>query len=549
MMENEKSVGQFWADTIADEVIARAKKEGVMATCRSAASTSGAKHVGNLFDVTKSYIVHKAVLHKGFQSRFLLTHDDRDPLRTVPYRLPTLDAKWVTVEGELEQAIAKYLGYPYVAIPDPFDCCDSWAEHFSKVWEDGISALGIEAEIHSNDALYLKGSFEPYIILALKNIDASRRLIQKFQESKQANYVPFDAICENCGKIIGRAYNFDIESKTIKYVCEGKELAGKYTIEGCGHKGETDFKGGKLPWSFEWPAQWLMARTTFEPFGKEHAEGSWPRCSEICREVYGGSPPIPHIYEFLLIDNEKMSARRGNAYITQEILDIIEPEVFLYFYTKRSKKQRNLDLKNIHMLVADFEHAERVYFNADKENEHEKANMIRMYESSMNKIPDKIPLRIDYQFAAIISEMNPMNSLARAMELLKAGGRVKGKVSGEDEERIITRLQLAKNWAERFAPEGMIIKLNEKVPEEIKDTLTESQKEAVRALAEELKKELTEEQLYEKFYEISKAHGLESKDFFCAVYQLLISRDHGPRLAPFIIAVGKTRTSKILEQA
>ncbi len=548
-MEKEINTNLFWADQLADEAIARAKGEKNIVTCRSGASTSGAKHIGNMFDVMKSYIVHKAVLRKGFRSRFVLTHDDRDPLRTVPYRLPTLDAKWVVVEGEMESEIAKYLGFPYVSIPDPFGCCDSWAMHFSKVWEDGIMAIGVnDAEILSNDVLYNDGRFEPYILKALQNISESRKVIQKFQESKLPDYVPFDAICENCGKIIGIATDFDLENKTIKYSCSGKELAGKYSIEGCGHKGETGFNGGKLPWSFEWPAQWIMFSTTFEPFGKEHAEGSWPRCSEICKSVYGSEPPIPHIYEFLLIDNEKMSARRGNAYISQEILDIIEPEAFFYFYTKRSKKQRNLDIKNIHMLVDDFEHAERVYFGIDEEkNEKERINLMRMYETSMPEVPKEMPLRIPYHFAAIISEMSPFKSIDKAIELLRSSGHLKGKISEADMERIELRLMRAKAWAERFNPEAKIA-LNHKVPEDIKALLGENEKEAMRALADALKNGMAQEEISAELYGIIRSSGLDSKKFFASVYRVLISREQGPRLAPFIIAIGIDEARNILKQ-
>ena len=134
----------FWADQIASVAMERAQREGSIVTCRTAASTSGAKHIGNFFDIAKAYIVHKAVLKKGYKSRTVFTHDDRDPLRTVPLRLPDLDGKWVALDEAAQQKIAKYLGYPYVAIPDPFNCCDSWARHFARVLEDGISAVGID---------------------------------------------------------------------------------------------------------------------------------------------------------------------------------------------------------------------------------------------------------------------------------------------------------------------------------------------------------------------------------------------------------------------
>ncbi len=537
----------FWADQLAKECIERARMESSPITCRTAGSPSGSKHIGNLFDTTKAYIVYKAVKQKNHDARIVFTHDDRDPLRTVPMRFATLDAKWVTVDDILEKEISAYLGYPYVSIPDPLDCCDSWAAHFAKLWENGVIALGMDdVQFLSTSKLYDEGRFDPYIVMALEKIDRVRQLIQKFQKTKTAEYIPFDAKCGNCGRIIGKAVSFDIESRTIRYTCSGKKLAGKYVVEGCGHAGETNFNGGKLPWTFEWPAQWGMFGTTFEPFGKEHAEGSWPRGQVIAREIYGFEPPIPHIYEFLLVDGEKMSSRRGNVYITQEILDIIEPEIFMYFYTKRSKKQRNLDLKNIHLLVEDFEKAERVYFGAEQVNEKEKQNFVRMYEISMSRVPKALPIRIPYQLAAIISEFNPYDSKERAIELLKSTGHIKGNVSKEDAERVARRLQLAKNWAERFSRER--IRINDSVPEEARKALTLNQREALRELAEELKKKQTHEGLYANLYGIAKNHGLDSQNFFKAAYNVLISRDSGPRLAAFIFAIGQDRVRKILEQ-
>ena len=115
----------FWADQLAAECATRAAKEKGIVTCRGGGSPSGTKHIGNLFDATKAYIVYKAV--KGAKARMIFTHDDRDPLRTVPSRLATLDAKWVTVDGVMEKEVSRFLGYPYISIPDPLACCASWA--------------------------------------------------------------------------------------------------------------------------------------------------------------------------------------------------------------------------------------------------------------------------------------------------------------------------------------------------------------------------------------------------------------------------------------
>ncbi len=542
MKKNENNVFNtkdiFWADKIAAQAIERAKEEKNIVTCRAAGSTSGAKHIGNFFDIVKAYIVHKAVLKKGFSSRVVYTHDDRDPLRTVPLRLPDLDGKWVLLDEESQKKISKYLGYPYVSIPDPFDCCDSWARHFARVLEDGISAIGIDdIEIYSTNDLYNEGRFDKYVMLALAKIDLSRKIIQKFQKTRKGDFIPFDAICENCGRIIGRSIGFDLEKHAIKYECKLKALAGKYKVEGCGHSGEAGFRHGKLPWTFEWPAQWVMFSTTFEPFGKEHAEGSWKIGQEIMRQIYESEPPIPHVYEFLLINGEKMSARRGNAFIVQEMLEIIEPEVFMYFYTKRSKKQRNVDMSNIHLLVDEFDRAEKLYFGAEEEkNETDKVNIMRMYESSMKELPAKLPVRIPYQLAAMISSMygHDQNTKNIAISFLK-------EFSEKDIDGIDYRLSLANNWIERVMPE-MRLNIN-KMPDLA--LLSGKQKEALKELDKNLHQKMSEDEINSLLYDVAKKSDL-GKDFFRGCYLALISQDHGPRLATFIMAIGIDRVKRIL---
>jgi len=539
----------FWADQLSGQLIDRAKQEDCAVTCKAAASPSGGKHIGNLFDVMKSFIVYKAVKRKKFPVRFVFTNDDADPLRTIPVKLPTLDAKWVQTEGDIANQMSRYLGHPYWKVPDPFGCCYSWSEHFNRIWIDGIYASGImenEIEIFENHTLYGEGRFDPYIEAVFRKLEKSREIISRFQEHIKPDYIPFHAICENCNKITTTVTGFSIENKTVQYVCSGRKLAGKYTIYGCNRKGETNWKNGKLSWRFEWPASWGIFKVTFEPFGKEHAEGSWPSGRIIAKEIYGFEPPLPHVYEFLLLNGEKMAARRGNVYIAQEILQILEPEIFMYFYTKRSLKQRNLDLKNIHLLVNDFEHAERVYFGADKEtNEHMRTNLIRMYESAMPEIPKKLPVRIDYQFAALVSQIT--HNLDAAIKILIKTGHLKSHPNADEKDQLAKRLNLAKNWVDLFAPENKI-QMAQKIPEEIKRTLTEKQIHALLDIAKILQKEVSTEELYNSFFEIIKERNITSKELFSAAYMVLINKENGPRLAPFIIALGQDRVRILFEQ-
>jgi len=546
-VERQKVETIFWADQIAEEAIARVGNEPVI--CKCAASPSGAKHIGNLFDVMKAYIIYKAVVKKGHPAQFVFTNDDKDPLRTIPMKLPSLEGELVDATKFNEEFI-KYAGHPYHTIPDPFGCCHSWAEHFTKVWLDGIYALIPEKElkVFSNEIMYGEGKFDPYIETIFRNIEKAREIISRFQSHITGDYIPFHVVCENCGKITTTVTGFDLDKKTVTYTCTGRELAGKYVIQGCGHIGETAWKNGKLAWRFETSSQMAMLKVTVEPFGKEHAEGTVPSATAITKELFHIEPPIFPIYEFLLINGEKMSARRGNVYIVQDMLDIIEPEILMYFYTKRSLKQRDLNLKSIYQLVDDFERVERIYWGIDQEqNEHDKINAVREYESAMPAIPKHMPLRIEYQFAAMVSQLAP--DTEQALKMLKSSGHIKPDqhLGPEEIAQIARRLTLARKWVHRHAPE-MAVKINDDLPKEISLALTAQQKLALQSLAETLAKETDQAKLYNSFYDISKQHNLPTKDFFRAAYQVLINKTSGPRLAPFILALGRQRVRAILGQ-
>jgi len=550
----KRAVGDvFWADQIANELIERAKKEDTPVVCKCAASPSGGKHVGNMFDVMKAYFIYKAVLKKKYSAKFIFTSDDRDPLRTIPAKIPTLDAKMVSTEGEIEEKMKQHVGKPYTDVPDPFECCSSWAEHFTRVWLDGIFAGGVsenDLKVFSNSALYNEGKFDPYFEIVLKKIQQVRETMMQFQETTPLDYIPIQAICEKCGKITTKVTAFDIQKKTVTYECSGRELAGKYKIEGCGNIGETSFHNCKLAWRFETPAQMGIFGVLCEPFGKEHAEGTVKSTNEITRKIYGFDPPMMPIYEFLLLNGEKMSSRRGNAYIVQEMLDIIEPEVLAFLYTKKSTVQRNLDIKNIHLLVNDFEKAERVYFGKEKvANENDRITLIRSYESAMPVIPKIIPIRIDYQFASVVAQISG-GDVDTAIRMLRSTGHIDPSnrtIDNNERERIRTRLNLASNWVNTFTPENKI-KINADIPDGMIKSMTIEQKNAVKDLAKMLNRNYDQQQLYNSFYEICNQHNLKPSDFFKAMYRILINKDSGPRLAPFIIALDRTRVRQLLEQ-
>ena len=217
-------------------------------------------------------------------------------------------------------------------------------------------------------------------------------------------------------------------------------------------------------------------------------------------------------------------------------------------FLKRLRKVRDFSYEKIPEYVDEYDRLQRIYFEVEKvENEKELEHLKRLYEMvEVGKIPEKLPVQIPFSFASLIAQISrPENFLERSIELLRSTGHVKGDLSDEDKERIMKRIMRAGEWAKRYAPEQYRIKLNEKIPKTLK--ISDDERDALLRLKNELDKDWTAEDLQNRIYQIGKELD-DVKRFFKILYTVLIGKKSGPRAGPFIMAIGKDRVKKILEQ-
>jgi len=515
----------FWADEVADIVVERGKDE---ATVKSGASPSGGKHIGNLNDIMRGYFVYSCLESSGHPARMVHTCDDRDPLRKVPSRAPDLDGRWHEFTDDELATLNGYLGHPYVGVPDPFGCCENWARHFNRVWLEGPRAMGVKVENKNNNDMYRDGSFDPWIRLALERLDESREVLSRYQDVPP-EYIPYNPICEECGQITARATGFDLDSWTVSYACEEKSLAGEYRVEGCGHQGESSLKDGKLPWRFEWPAQWAVLDVSMEPFGKDHAAGSWKSGREIARQIYDIEPPVPFVYEFFLVDGHKMSTREGNVYLAQDMLELVEPEMLCYFYSMTPQKQRNLDLRRLNFLVDAFDRFEEIALGKVEPADGEEGEVAKRSYPMCNP-PAFEPVRVPYTFSALVGASENPEHVLRTLEKT---GHLSRDATPQQREQVLSRVKRARNWARRFSPEHYFEVLDELPRLEISAEMDS----ALHGLAEILEGEPPEAELQSQIFEVARDRGLEPKELFQTVYRLFLGKERGPRLAPFLLAM------------
>ncbi|WP_233554020.1 lysine--tRNA ligase [Halococcus sp. IIIV-5B] len=351
----------FWAESVADRILERDPDDPIV--IKGGISPSGVPHLGNMNEILRGYFVAEALRGRGRTVKQVFTADDRDPLRKIPRKLADLDGNIVGLGDVDAGALGRNLGKPYTAIPDPFGCCDSYGSHFSNLIERSVKALGIDVEMVSNTDLYESGAFEDVTRTLLEHREEARGALAKYQNKVDEGYVPFRPICEECGHVTetDAVTSVNLDAGTVEYAC-GDIEAGGQVIEGCGHEGTTTFRKGKLPWRFEWPAQWRVLGVDFEPFGKDHAEGSWPSGIDIARGILDDVPPIPMAYEWFTLDGKAFSSSEGHVIMIQEVLQFIEPEVLLYFFARDPSKARDFSIENIDQLVDEFDNFEKSYF-------------------------------------------------------------------------------------------------------------------------------------------------------------------------------------------
>ena len=524
----------FWADAAADAVEERIGSEerdpDAPIVIKGGISPSGVPHFGNMNEVMRGHFVAEVLRERGHEVRHVFTTDDRDPLRKLPRKLADLDGNVVGL-GEVDaSALGTNLGKAYTDVPDPFGCCNSYGDHFSQIIQQSADLLGVDIEIVSNTDLYEDGTFEPVVRHALDDRAAARDLLAEYQDKVDESYVPFNPICANCGKITETVT--DVADDAVDYRCTDIEAGGQ-TIEGCGHEGTATLREGKLPWRFEWPAQWRTLGVDFEPFGKDHAEGSWPSGEHIARDLLGDDPPVPMVYEWFTLNGDAFSSSEGNVVMVSEVLDLLEPEVVRYFFAKNPKRARDFDIERLDQLVDEFDRFERLYVGEIDGEEQERKRAERIYPFLVAD-PDADRVRIPYTFAAVLG-MTDDSGLRETMA--RRSGHIPADADAEQVEAALARVEQARNWAVR-TDNAYNYRLAETLPDVEFDDATTN---ALADLADFVEAASPDEEtLQGEIYEIAREHEVDVGDFFAAGYRLFLDESEGPRLGPFLAALDTT---------
>jgi lysyl-tRNA synthetase class 1 len=125
------------------------------------------------------------------------------------------------------------------------------------------------------------------------------------------------------------------------------------------------------------------------------------------------------------------------------------------------------------------------------------------------------------------------------VEVLTRIGQLRAKPTKLELERMAKRLQLARNWVERYAPARYKFRPLEKLTKEIADKLSVEQKKALISLGEFLERKRTDEEVWNQIRAIAAELSMPPEELFKAAYLVLLGEERGPRLVPLIQSLGR----------
>jgi len=529
----------FWADKIARQILTREKfhytddriKKPDEYVVKTSASLSGVLHIGRLSDTIRGDSAVTALKDAGAKTKFIWVAENMDPLRKVPAGVP--------------DDFGKYIGMPVTDIPDPGGSYESYAERHMEEYFKVVDQFVVNRmEKLSMRREYRKGTFTPYIRKLIGRAEEVREIQNKYRTHPlRKGWIPWTPVCEACGKIVTTKVT-DIVDGKVAYRCQDYEFETT-TAKGCGHKGEDDpSKGnGKLAWKSEWAAQWACWDVCCEGAGKEYQvpnSAFWIN-GEIAEKILEYPMAVPVFYEHLFIDGVKMSASLGNVVYPKDWLEVASPELLRLLYNKRLMTTRSFSWKDLPALYHEYDQLIRIHKGmVALTNEKEKSHCERLLGmSKMGRLD--APLDLSFSHAALVARLSPDEDTA--ISLLK-------KTDHWDERhrsQIFGVLSKARTWLEKYAPDQRYV-VQDTVPEGIR--LGEKQRKALHDVADALeKRDWKEKDLFNEFYAICERNGIKNTEFFRAAYQVLLDRERGPKLAPFLLMLGREKVVPLFRAA
>jgi lysyl-tRNA synthetase, class I len=516
-----------WADQTARKII-KLKGEKPLYTCASGITPSGVVHIGNFREIITTELVVRALKDLGKNVRFIYSWDDYDVFRKVPKDMPKQDL------------LTANLRKPICDVPDVYEVTHSYAAYNQQVMEKSLPPVGIYPEFLYQHKKYRAGEYTNGIKLALQRAHIIRDILNKFRkEARDEKWMPLFVYNPQTNTDDVKDITWDGDD-TITFSDAQNNVQSLKISEG---------KYISLPWRVDWPMRWSVEQVDFEPGGKDHSSpgGSYDTAKEIVKEVYGFEAPLYIMYDFISIKGGKgkMSSSKGGAVILADVLEIYEPQVtrFLFAGTRPDAEFAISFDGDVIKVYEDFDKCERIYYGLeDAKTDKDTIQQKRIYELSVvTKPAPKMCLQPGFRHITTLLQIY-QGDIDRVVEWYITHEAV----TDADIARIKQRAECAKNWLIKYAPDEFVFKVNSQFDPKCIEPLYIGAFERLRELILEQK---TPDEKGTLLWEYCKSANVNIKEFFRLCYQLLISKDKGPKLLQFIHEIGNEDVANRLKVA
>jgi lysyl-tRNA synthetase, class I len=308
-------VSKAWPFEEARKLVKRypgGKPDGSPVLFETGYGPSGLPHIGTFQEVLRTTLVRCAYeTLTGAPTRLVAFSDDMDGLRKVPDNI------------ENKAVLAANLGKPLTRVPDPFGTHESFAHHNNALLCQFLDRFGFDYEFVSSSAMYNAGGFDDALRGVLRNWQAIMDImLPTLRAERAATYSPVLPISAKSGAVLQVPVTVvDAEAGIVRFDDAGETV-------------EQSILGGrsKLQWKVDWAMRWVALGVDYEMCGKDLTD-SVRESGKIARAL-GGRPPEGMIYELFLDENgEKISKSKGNGLTIDQWLTYgSEESLGLYLY-------------------------------------------------------------------------------------------------------------------------------------------------------------------------------------------------------------------------
>lgn len=480
---------------------------------------SGLPHIGTFGEVLRTTMVRRAFeyLTAGeIPTKLIAFSDDMDGLRKVPSNVPNQDL------------LTQHLHKPLTQVPDPFEEYASFGEHNNNRLQQFLQRFGFQHDFYSATTCYKSGLFDETLLKVLEKYDEIMAvMLPTLGAERQASYSPFLPLCPRTGKVLQVALTKkDLSTGTISYI--DTETQQEITLP---------VTGGncKLQWKVDWAMRWAALGVDYEMSGKDLID-SVKLSTKICR-ILGKTPPENLTYELFLDDKgQKISKSKGNGLSLEQWLTYA-PEESLSLYMFHAPQR-----------------AKKLYFDVIPK-------AVDEYLTFLEKFPaQETATQLDNPVWHIHQSQPPMAEQGVSFALLLN----LASVCNAEEKNIlwgfISRYQPAASAATHPYLDLLAGYAVRYYQDFIKPTRayrapTALEKQALLDLQQTLASlpvaaHTQADVIQTEVFSVGKRHGYENtmKEWFAALYEILLGQSQGPRFGSFIALYGVQETIALLTE-